>query len=125
MKLRLLTGTQAADEATVLRLSNDADPLAAPLEGVERIELDFPRFTDGRAYSQAVLLRQRRKFAGDIRATGNVLIDQLVHMERCGFTSAVLAEGKDPAEAPRQFARFQRFYQGDVNTPPRFREVNA
>lgn len=125
MKLKLISGSSAADAlgaGAVLRLANDADPLAASLEGVERIELDFPKFTDGRAYSQAVLLRQRLRFAGDIRATGQVLVDQLVHMERCGFSSAVLAEGKDPAEAPRQFARFDRFYQGDVNTLPRFRD---
>ena len=125
MKLRLITGAaDAAGGPNVLRLANDADPLAVPLEGVDRIELDFPKFTDGRAYSQAVLLRQRRRFAGDIRATGNVLVDQLVHMERCGFSSAVLAEGKDPADVPRQFERFAGFYQGDaVNVYPRFREV--
>ena len=80
-----------------LRISNDADlgTLAAEgaLQGVERIELDFPKFTDGRAFSQAVLLRRRHGFAGDLRATGDVLIDQLVHMHRSGFTSAVLAEG--------------------------------
>jgi len=125
MKLRLITGAaEAAGGLNVLRLANDADPLAVPLEGVDRIELDFPKFTDGRAYSQAVLLRQRRRFAGDIRATGNVLVDQLVHMERCGFSTAVLAEGKDPADVPRQFERFAGFYQGDaVNVYPRFREI--
>ncbi|MBI5279119.1 MAG: DUF934 domain-containing protein [Burkholderiales bacterium] len=124
MKLRLVDAVEGPD-ARVLQLANDADPLDVPLEGVDRIELAFPKFTDGRAFSQAVLLRQRRKFAGDIRATGNVLVDQLVQMERCGFTTAVLAEGKDAADAPRQFERFARFYQGDaVNALPRFREVS-
>ena len=84
------------------------------LEGVDRVELQFPKFTDGRAYSQAYLLRRRRKFTGDIRATGDVLIDQLVQMQRTGFSSAVLKEGKDPAEADRQFARFADFYQADA-----------
>jgi uncharacterized protein (DUF934 family) len=100
----------------VLQLPNDADPLAIEvcLEDIERIDLNFPKFTDGRAYSQAYLLRRRRKFAGDIRATGDVLIDQLVQMQRTGFSSAVLKEGKDPAEAARQFARFAAFYQADV-----------
>ena len=56
----------------------------------------------------------RRGFAGDLRATGDVLIDQLVHMHRLGFTSAVLKEGKDPADAERQFTRFAAFYQGDL-----------
>jgi uncharacterized protein (DUF934 family) len=98
----------------VLVLANDADVLAVALDGVDRVELNFPKFTDGRAYSQAYLLRRRRKFAGDIRATGDVLIDQLVQMQRTGFSSAVLKEGKDPAEAARQFALFAAFYQGDV-----------
>ena len=102
------------ENLNVLVLANDADPLAVPLEGVDRIELDFPKFTDGRAFSQARLLRQRRGFTGDIRATGDVLIDQLVQMYRVGFSSAVLKEGKDPADAARQFARYAQFYQGDA-----------
>ena len=57
---------------------------------MERIELHFPKFTDGRAFSQAFLLRRRLGFKGDIRATGDVLIDQLVQMQRTGFSSAVL-----------------------------------
>ena len=46
-----------------------------------------------------------------------MLIDQLVHMHRSGFTSAVLAEGVDADAAERQFARYSAFYQGDVNEP--------
>ena len=84
---------------------------------MQRVELHFPTFTDGRAYTQAVLLRRRYKFAGDIRATGDVLIDQLVHMQRSGFTSAVLAPGVDASAAQRQFDRFADFYQGDVLEP--------
>ena len=104
----------AADKAKVLRLANDVVPRAADLDGVDRVELDFPKFTDGRAFSQAVALRRRLGFAGDIRATGDVLIDQLVQMERTGFSSAVLKDGKDVADAQRQFARYPRFYQGDA-----------
>ena len=109
------------ENLNVLVLANDADPLEVPLEGVDRIELDFPKFTDGRAFTQARLLRQRRGFTGDLRATGDVLIDQLVQMYRVGFSSAVLKEGKDPADAERQFARYSEFYQGDaVVTQPLF-----
>lgn len=98
----------------LLELPNDADPFAVDLGSVTRIDLQFPKFTDGRAYSQARLLRQRLKFTGEIRATGDVLIDQLVHMERCGFDVAVLKEGVDLADAQRQFDRFSAFYQGDA-----------
>jgi uncharacterized protein (DUF934 family) len=114
-----------ADLSNVLRLANDADPLAVSLDGVERIELHFPKFSDGRAFSQAFLLRRRLGFQGDIRATGDVLIDQLVQMQRTGFSSAVLRADQDFAHARRQFDRYQQFYQGDVDTRPRFKEAAA
>ena len=105
-------------------LANDADPRALDLAGVTRIDLHFPKFTDGRAYSQAFLLRRRLGFTGEIRATGDLLIDQLVHMARCGFDVAVLKEGVDAADAQRQFERFSGFYQGDaVETQPHFAQV--
>ena len=111
----------SADGQKTLQIANDADlaALAADnaFEGVDRIELQFPKFTDGRAFSQAVTLRRRYGFEGDIRATGDVLIDQLVQMHRSGFTSAVLAEGVDAAAAERQFARYSAFYQGDAQNP--------
>jgi uncharacterized protein (DUF934 family) len=101
----------------VLQLANDADPLAVSLEGIDRVELNFPKFTDGRAFSQAWLIRRRRRFTGDIRATGDVLVDQLVQMQRTGFSSAVLKEGRDPADAKRQFERYADYYQGDATQP--------
>ena len=114
----------AEGDATTVALANDADALALPLDGVVRVDLHFPNFTDGRAFSQAYLLRRRRGFAGDIRATGDVLIDQLVQMQRTGFSSAVLKEGVDAADAQRQFERFAGFYQGDaVETQPHFAQV--
>jgi uncharacterized protein (DUF934 family) len=105
---------EASAAERVLRLPNDANPLEVSLEGVDRVELHFPKFTDGRAFSQALLIRRRRKFQGDIRATGDVLIDQLVQMQRSGFSSAVLREDKDPADAVRQFERYAAYYQGDI-----------
>lgn len=68
---------------------------------MDRIELVFPKFTDGRAFSQAVLLRRRYRFAGDLRATGDVLIDQVLQMQRSGFSSAVLAPGIQADAAER------------------------
>jgi uncharacterized protein (DUF934 family) len=106
-----------AEGQNIVELPNDADPLALDLAGVTRIDLHFPKFSDGRAFSQARLLRGRLKFTGEIRATGDVLIDQLVQMARCGFDVAVLREGVDLADAQRQFDRFSAFYQGDVLHP--------
>jgi uncharacterized protein (DUF934 family) len=113
---------ETTDSLKVVQIANDVAPETVALEGVDRVELNFPKFTDGRAFSQAFHLRRRLGFRGDIRATGDVGIDQLVLMERTGFSSAVLKEGKDPADAPRQFSRFaDGFYQGDlVQKQPHF-----
>ena len=123
--LQLIAAEDHVDDGlpTVLQIANDADPLAIEvcLADIERIDLNFPKFTDGRAYSQAFLIRRRLGFKGDIRATGDVLIDQLVQMQRTGFSSAVLKEGVDASAAQRQFDRFASYYQGDaVETEPVF-----
>ncbi len=114
----------AAGQPGVLVLANDADPQEPSLEGITRIDLVFPKFTDGRAYSQAFMLRRRRGFQGEIRATGDVLIDQLVQMQRTGFSSAVLRADQNIAFAQRQFDRYGRYYQGDaVTVEPAFKEA--
>jgi uncharacterized protein (DUF934 family) len=113
-------------DLSVISLSNDADPRSLALEGVKRIDLHFPKFTDGRAYSQAFLLRRRLHFQGEIRATGDVLIDQLVAMARTGFDVAVLREGVDASAVQRQFERFPSFYQGSaVDTQPLFAKAHS
>ena len=120
----LLASPSVADTATapgVLRLANDVDPASCSLQGVNRVELHFPKFADGRAYSQAVLLRRRLGFQGDIRAVGDVLIDQVQQMSRTGFTSAELRADQSIDQARAQLERFTDFYQGDaVQSQPRF-----
>ena len=100
-----------------LTLANDADPLQQSLQDVQTIELHFPKFTDGRAFSQALMLRRRCGFKGEIRATGDVLIDQLSQMQRCGFSSAVLRADQDIAKGRELLSHFSAFYQGDVSQP--------
>jgi uncharacterized protein (DUF934 family) len=118
--------TPAEGQADAIALANDVDPRTVPLEGVSRIDLHFPKFTDGRAFSQAFLLRRRLEFKGEIRATGDVLIDQLVQMQRSGFDVAVLREGVDASAAQRQFDRYKGFYQGDaVHVVPHFAEPGS
>ena len=95
------------------------------LDGVDRIDLQFPKFTDGRAYSQAFLLRRRLRFQGELRATGDVLIDQLVQMQRSGFDTVVLRADQPLAVAQRVLASYPGFgvgrYQGDaVQVAPHF-----
>jgi uncharacterized protein (DUF934 family) len=98
-----------------LQIANDVDvtTLQADIAQAGAIELNFPKFTDGRAYSQAVQLRRRLGFKGDIRATGEVLIDQLVQMQRSGFSSAVLRDDQDTAHGAKLLAQYSGFYQGD------------
>lgn len=118
MTLKLLSAADAAASGNekVVQLANDADPHELVLEGVDRVELHFPKFNDGRAFSQAFLLRRRLHFTGDIRATGDVLVDQLVQMQRSGFSSAVLRADQDIAHVQRHFERYPEFYQGDAAT---------
>ena len=91
--MQLLSHTdqlQAAD----LQLGNDADFLSQNLQGVQTIELHFPSFTDGRAFSQALMLRRR-----------------------CGFSSAVLRADQSLAKGRELLSHFSAFYQGDVAQP--------
>ena len=129
--MKLIAGHAHSATATgqnVIEFANDADPLTLSLEGVERIDLHFPKFTDGRAFSQAFLLRRRREFKGEIRATGDVLVDQLAQMERSGFDVAVLRADQDMATAQRVLASYPGHqvgrYQGDaVHVSPHFAQV--
>jgi len=99
-----------------LQIANDADPIAlsADIAKAAVIDLHFPKFTDGRAYSQAALIRKRLGFKGELRATGDVLVDQLQLMQRTGFSTAVLRDGQSMEAAKRMLALFSDFYQGDV-----------
>ncbi|MBX3454888.1 DUF934 domain-containing protein [Ferrovibrio sp.] len=94
-------------------LPNDADPkaIADDLPHLSAIALVFPKYTDGRAYSQARLLRERYGFSGQLRATGNVLRDQLLFMHRSGFDAYEIAR-PDAAEVFRAaLAEMTLFHQ--------------
>ncbi|MES2949091.1 MAG: DUF934 domain-containing protein [Pseudomonadota bacterium] len=117
--MKLIAANDHSTRATgsnIVELANDVDPRTVSLDGVDRIDLVFPKFTDGRAFSQAFLLHRRLGFKGEIRATGDVLVDQLAQMQRSGFDSAVLKEGQDMAVAHKQLERYKAFYQGDAVT---------
>ena len=120
--MKLIFNSDAAS-SQALHIANDADPIAlsADIAKADVIDLHFPKFTDGRAYSQAALIRKRLGFTGELRATGDVLVDQLQLMQRTGFSTAVLREGQSMAAAERMLALFSDFYQGDVlQATPRF-----
>lgn len=82
-----------------LKPQDDPAQLLPDLPTLPVIALGFPVFTDGRAYSQARLLRQRYGFQGELRAIGDVLTDQLAAMARCGFDAFLLRADQSPAAA--------------------------
>ncbi len=82
----------------------DVGELAPHLDALALVALDFPKLTDGRAFSSARLLRERMGFRGELRAVGAVLRDQLFYMVRCGFDAFEIAH----ADAAETFAAAMR-----------------
>jgi len=89
----------ARGDALGIRLRSDENPsaIADDLAFFQVIALEFPAFTDGRAYSYARLLRERYQFDGEIRAVGDVLRDQVFLMHRCGFDAFEINAGDNKA----------------------------
>ena len=97
--------------------SVDIETLASDLPRLALIALQFPKWVDGRAYSQARLLRSRYRFAGEIRATGDVVVDMLPLLQRTGFDAVVLRPDQKVESARRALTFFPGHYQGDVKQP--------
>jgi uncharacterized protein (DUF934 family) len=99
------------------------EDLAYDLPRLALVALHFPRFRDGRPYSSAVLLRRRYRFAGEIRAVGDVLREQAFEMVRCGFDGFVVSDGADPLAFATAAERFSHVYQASADgRPPAFNE---
>jgi uncharacterized protein (DUF934 family) len=96
-----------------LRLAPAEDPLEiAPfLPHLYLVALEFPKFRDGRPYSAARLLRERLGWHGQLRAVGDVLLEQAPQMIRCGFDAFQPADGSGPESWTRAGARFAFVYQ--------------
>ena len=94
------------------------EDIAADLDYFIVIAVNFPKFVDGRGYSTASLLRQRYKYQGELRAVGDVLHDQLFYMQRVGFDSYALKDGKNVAVAIEAgFSPFSDAYQASTTQP--------
>jgi uncharacterized protein (DUF934 family) len=92
----------------------DVETLAVDLPRLALIVLNFPKWTDGRAYSQARVLRSRLRFAGDVRAVGDVVVDMVPLMARTGFSQAKLRYDQRVESAQRTLTHVTAHYQGDV-----------
>lgn len=101
-----------ADDPWAL-LADGADHLDA--SGLSFIAVDFPSFTDGRGYSHAQALRNHLGYTGELRAVGDVLIDTVFYMARCGFDSFAVKPGHDPQRALQALHSFSHRYQRGYN----------
>src|SRR5260370_4454832 len=91
--------------------NRDVDDLVPYLDRLAVVALVFPTFRDGRAYSQARLLRERYKYRGELRATGQVLRDQFVFMLRAGFSTFEVKKDNDAEAFASTAKRYSVFYQ--------------
>lgn len=101
-------------DADLADLGVDAAALAARND-VAFLAVFFPQYGDGRGYSLARILREEYEWKGEIRALGDVLIDTVYYLSRCGFDSFVTKDGHDPAEALASLNTFTEHYQSDVD----------
>jgi len=121
-------GVLRARGAVGVLLAPDNDPadLGGDLATLPVIAIDFPQFTDGRGYSTARLLRERHRYAGELRAVGDVLRDQLYAMRECGFDAFVVREDRDAGDALAGLREFDGLYAPTARTPqPWFRRRAA
>ena len=99
-------------DATAVRIEpgDDARDLLPHLGRIALVEVNFPVFGDGRGYSAARILREEG-YTGELRAVGDVLVDQIAYMRRCGFDSFAPERPLDEADVQAALARFPHVYQ--------------
>jgi len=114
--------TARGDVGVWLAGADDPSPIAPWLTQLPLVAVDFPKFTDGRGYSVAYLLRSRFGYRGELRAIGDVLPDQLFFMRRVGFDAFAVRPDKDVRQALHSLQPFSDAYQGSWdNAIPAFR----
>ncbi len=117
-----LTGRIGADFGIWFDSDEEPETLGEAVRQFAVVGVNFPKFADGRGYSIARLLRERYGFTGDLRAIGDVLLDQLFYMKRCGFSSFALRPDRSAETALTGLATFQEVYQSATDQPaPLFR----
>ena len=100
---------QTNSSAVRIEAGDDVRLLLPLLDRIRLVEIDFPKFRDGRGYSSAIL--REAGYAGELKATGDVLVDQLLYLRRCGFDSFAPDRPLDPAASERALNRYGQVYQ--------------
>ena len=103
-------GEQTNASSVRLEPGDDARDLIPHLDRIRLVEVNFPVFGDGRGYSAARILREAG-YTGELRAVGDVLVDQLAYLRRCGFDSFAPQAELNPADAEAAFGRYAEVYQ--------------
>ena len=103
-------GEQSNASAVRLEPGDEARDLLPHLDRLRLIEVNFPTFGDGRGYSAARILREAG-YTGELRAVGEVLVDQIAFMRRCGFDAFAPEAPLDPADAEAAWDRYAEVYQ--------------
>lgn len=106
-----------AGVAVLIQGDTDIDAVAAELDHLPMIAIDFPSFADGRGFSQARVLRQRLGFKGEIRAVGDVTWDRLRYMLRCGFDTFAIADDRFSDKIFKAFNEINVCLQGAADDP--------
>ena len=101
---------QPAASAVRIEAGDDVRRLLPVIDHVRLVEIDFPKFRDGRGFSSARILREAG-YEGEIKATGDVLVDLLAFMRRCGFDSFAPDAPLDPAVVKASLERYPYVYQ--------------
>jgi uncharacterized protein (DUF934 family) len=110
---RVVANPSSPDAGEVIRLASSDDPasVAGRLAGAARVEVEFPKFGDGRGYSIGRLLRTRYGYRGEMRAVGALTRDHLWSLAQVGFDAFELREGEDAEAALAAFDDFSTAYQ--------------
>ena len=111
------------DTGVWLAAGEEVEALEGVLDRLPVVALDFPAFTDGRAYSSANILKRKLGYQGEIRAIGDVRRDQLEQMAQCGFNAFEMAPGQDVENSLPGLSGYTHNYQSTVARPePLFRQ---
>ena len=105
---------QSTSTAVRIEAGEDARELLPHLDRLSLVEVNFPAFGDGRGYSAARILREAG-YSGELRAVGDVLVDQIVAMRRCGFDSFRPDKALDDAAVERALRRYDDVYQKTID----------
>jgi uncharacterized protein (DUF934 family) len=110
------------DVGVWLKPDDDPDALGQNVGALPVIAIDFPKFSDGRGYSTAQMLRDKHRFGGELRAIGDVLRDQLFYLAQCGFDAFAVRADRSLEDALKGLTDFSDGYQASIRQPiPLFR----